>query len=511
MTKDGNPEKLLARQGLVEDAAASMGRYIAAQRWFGGRGRAVASTTVDDVALLREGDPSVIFAIVAMEYADGGTDRYHLPMGRIRGGVDSLTDANKVIAEGVLHGDQVVFFDALADARCAAVYWELMAAQEKMATTGGSLHARSRTLTIDENLIVDIHPLNREQSNTSLVRGDDEVLKFFRRLEDGLSPEVEMTEALAAAGFTGVAVPLGTVEYRGNAAEPILVGLLQPYLSNATEGWALALTSLRDLYVDADADGSDDPEVIARTVEEQGSTFLPEAVRLGETTAEMHLALASGAVPDHMRPIPIDGGQLGRWADGMTADLLRLLASDAEVLEPLRRGSSALAAIFEDLRPVENAGLAIRHHGDYHLGQTVRTDSGWTVLDFEGEPARSLADRRQRSSALRDVAAMMRSFDYAAASELVGHAPAGDPSYPRLRAYGDAWVAANQRLFWGAYLARAGSGPLLPAAAEDTLRLRRAFELQKALYEIAYELGHRPDWAHIPLRFVLRELGEDKP
>jgi len=207
-----------------------------------------------------------------------------------------------------------------------------------------------------------------------------------------------------------------------------------------------------------------------------------------------------------MRAEPIGADTIGRWADTMNEDLDRLLATGAPVLAPLAQRRAQVAATFDRIRRIGDGGLAIRFHGDYHLGQVLRTDSGWMILDFEGEPARSLAERRQRSSALRDVAGMLRSFDYAAAAALAERTRATEQPPSRLVAYGDAWAAANGRLFWGAYLARAGHSRLLPPDAADTVALRRAFEVQKAVYEVGYELGHRPDWVGIPLRFLLREV-----
>jgi maltokinase len=190
----------------------------------------------------------------------------------------------------------------------------------------------------------------------------------------------------------------------------------------------------------------------------------------------------------------------------MTADLDRLLERQSAALDPLRDIRPAVVAGFDAIGELREGGLAIRVHGDYHLGQVLRTDAGWTVLDFEGEPTRNLSERRLRSSPLRDVAGMTRSLDYAATVALLERTAPTDPDRDRLMAYGDAWAAANRRLFWGAYLARVGTAPMLPDAAATTA-LRRAFEVQKAVYEADYELGHRPDWLAIPLRFLLREVG----
>ena len=499
------PEELLAERGL-DEPSARLGAYVQLQRWFGGRGRHVSAWSVDDAGVISPADPEVLFAVVAADYADGGRDRYQVPLGVLHGGVEVVNDPNRLVAEGQRRGHPVAVVDALFDADSAFSLWRLMADGTQLATLRGTLRGGADALDLRGADAADIHPLGREQSNTSLLRGEDELLKCFRRLEDGLTPELEMTAALTTAGFAQVPAPLGAIEYSRAGLEPALAAILQPFLRNGTEGWALALTSLRDLYADAEVSPSRDPEEIQRAVEEQGSTFLPEAARLGETTAAMHLALSGDGLPPGMRPEPIHAASLDGWATTMTAELDRVLAGHAELLAPLRRRREAVAGAFDAIRGIAEAGLGIRHHGDYHLGQVLRVDAGWTVLDFEGEPARSLAERRERSSALRDVAGMLRSFDYAAAAALAERARPGSEEWDQLEAYGDAWAAANRRLFWGAYLARCGDGPLLPHTSADTLALRRAFELQKAVYEVGYELGHRPEWAGIPVRFILDEV-----
>jgi trehalose synthase-fused probable maltokinase len=499
-------DALLARHGL-EHAAPSMLAYVQRQRWYGSRGRPAASLAVEDAATLQEGDPTVVLLLVRVRYEDGGSERYSLPLGLRRCPAAEFFDPEKVIAEVCAEdGSPSAVVDALGDPRSSAVLWELMPAASTVATDRGELRCRGAGVGpgVDPG---SIRPLGREQSNTSLVRGDQELLKWFRVVEEALSPELEMTEALAGAGFGAVPAPLGVVEYRGEGAEPVLLALVQPYLHNGTEGWALALTSLRDLYAEAEEGELGASEEPMRLVEEQGATFLPESARLGEVTADLHLTLASDRVPPSMRAEPVTPSMLAGWAESMTAELDRLLRNPDGALDELRDRRGAVVEHFAALRGLGGGGLAIRVHGDYHLGQTLRTDTGWTVLDFEGEPALGVAERRIRSSALRDVAGMLRSFDYAAAAALAERTePGADEDVEHLevlRRQGDAWADANRRLFWGAYLARVGDHPLLPPSTDDTLTLRRAWELRKAVYEVGYELGHRPDWVRMPLRFLL--------
>jgi trehalose synthase-fused probable maltokinase len=492
---------LLSRHDL-EQAAPALLAYLQRQRWFGSRGRPVASLEVEDLATLREGEPTVLLVLAAVAYEDGGRERYSLPLGVRPGPASEFFDPEKVVTEIAGEAGPAAVVDALGDPESSAVLWELIATGASARTEAGELRCRGDGIAPGVEP-ASIRPLGREQSNTSLVRGDTELLKWFRMIEEVRSPELEMTEALAGAGFSAVPAPLGVAEYQRPGAEAVLLALVQPYLHNGTEGWALALSSLRDLYAEAEEQGVGDDESALRHVEEQGATFLPESARLGEVTAEMHLALASDAMPESMRARPVTAAMLGAWADTMTRELDQLLSGTDPALEPLRERRAAVLAGFEALRRIDEGGLAIRVHGDYHLGQTLRTDTGWTVLDFEGEPALGVGERRAHSSPLRDVAGMLRSLDYAAAAALAERTEPDPEVVEELQRQGAAWAEANRRLFWGAYLARVGDHPLLPRSAGDTLALRRAWELRKAVYEVGYELGHRPDWVGTPLRFLL--------
>ena len=496
-----SPAALLTRHGL-DTVAPALLAYLQRQRWYGSRGRPVAGIEIDDTAELSGSAPAVVLVLATVAYEDGGRERYSMPLGIRPGPAADFFDPEKVICETAGDAGSAAVVDALGDPESSAALWELVAAGATVRTEAGELRCRGDGVAagVDPGTI---RPLGREQSNTSLVRGDSELLKWFRVVEDVRSPELEMTEALTGAGFDAVPSPLGVVEYLRGGSESPLLALVQPYLQNGTEGWALALSSLRDLFAVAEERGVEDDTAARTNVEVQGATFLPEAARLGEVTADMHLALASDLMPEAMRAAPVTAATLSAWADAMIAELDQLLAGADPALEPLRTRREGVVAGFDAIRRLDGGGLQTRVHGDYHLGQTLRTDAGWTILDFEGEPALGVAERRTLSSPLRDVAGMLRSFDYAAAA-VIAERPGDHPELlASLKRQGDAWARANRRLFWGAYLARAGDHPLLPRSPEDTLALRRAWELRKAVYEVGYELGHRPDWVGMPLRFLL--------
>ncbi len=339
-----------------------------------------------------------------------------------------------------------------------------------------------------------MRPLGAEQSNTSLVYDDAMILKVFRRLTEGHNPEVEVIETLAKVGFTSVPEPLGSWR-----KDDVDLAFLQRFLAGATDGWNMALTSLRELFAEYTIGAQPPPGDIlgggaavpfeATDPAEARGDFAAEAERIGEVTAEMHLALARG-----FGFTKVKGAD---WADVMEDMVDRVLGAGAGSAPDgvLRDGARRIIA---RLREIPDPGPAIRVHGDYHLGQVLRTDAGWYVLDFEGEPARPLEERRRPSSPLKDVAGMLRSFHYAPA---VARRERDEEALEDLAA---AWEQRNRRAFLRGYLRTVEPGAILPPDPECVDVVLAAFELEKAVYELGYERAYRPDWEHIPLAALRR-------
>ncbi|MHB1445045.1 MAG: maltokinase N-terminal cap-like domain-containing protein [Acidimicrobiales bacterium] len=319
-----------------------------------------------------------------------------------------------------------------------------------------------------------VRPVGAEQSNSSVVLGQKVILKLFRRLQPGPNPDVEVTTGLDQVGFNHLASPLGLWSRGGYD-----LAVAQEFLAGGSEGWALALTSLRDLY----ASEEEDPAVA-------GGDFASEARRIGEMTARMHIALG--------KAFGVHPSSLSEWADAMVRQVDRLgLGAD------VRRRAEALARRVVVLQEVPS----VRVHGDLHLGQVMRADAGWFVLDFEGEPARPVAERRLPWPAAKDVAGMVRSFAYAAAAVLHERESSEREA---LEGQARAWVQRNRQAFLGGYASVEGLEAVLPDGGPDSDAYRDLlafFEFEKALYEVAYERAHRPDWEAIPLAAIER-LGE---
>jgi maltokinase len=427
--------------------------YLGRQRWFAGsEAPAPEAVRVDRSRVLWTGhDPScrLWHAIV-----EGAGAVYQLLIGERPVGdrVDFLHGREEAVLGSL---ESALFYDAVLDSELARVVLQI--------ASGGT-----QTATL-------ARPISAEQSNTSLVFDDRVILKLFRRIHAGRNPDVEVTTALATAGFEHVAAPLVTWH-----EEPYDLAFGQQYLSGGSEGWALALTSLRDLYSSACEHPAD-----------AGGDFAAEAGRLGHMTAEMHLALAAA--------FGVDPGREGRadWT-GLVDHIVARLSAASDLAD--RNLGDAAAPLLARLRAVDDPGPAIRVHGDYHLGQVMQTDTGWYVLDFEGEPAKPLAERTVMTSPLKDVSSMLRSFDYATRYALSERSAA---ELGNLEPLAEAWEAHNRQAFLEGYRDVQGIDSLL-AGPESTPAILLAYELDKALYELDYERSHRPEWVPLPLGAIHR-------
>jgi maltokinase len=441
---------------LGETLAPLLGGFLARQRWYAGSEppAEVAVTSLD----ARGGDPLMVWLLVDALMADGGRATYQIVLGARPAPCDrEFLQGKARVTLGEVGG--WIYYDALVDPDLALVVLEKVAPDESAAVA---------------------RPLVVEQSNTSVVYDERLILKLFRRVHPEPNPDVEVTKLLGERGFPHVVPQLAELSYEGAD-----LAVVRQYLLGSTDAWELAHTSLRDLL------NTRVPP------EEAGGDFGPEALTLGDVTARLHLAMAEvfGTEP----------GSPKDWLGGFRAQLERLpevAAATATALVDVVDAGAVYAALAA-LADVTDPGLATRIHGDLHLAQMLLADAGWFVIDFEGEPARPVAERVLASSPLRDVAGMVRSFHYAART---GLAERGRDVDPELVDLADRWESRAADEFWRGYQSVDGIDRLLPASAADRESLLRAFELDKAIYEIIYELSHRPDWVEIPASAVRRTL-----
>ncbi|MCM8748606.1 maltose alpha-D-glucosyltransferase [Thermomicrobiaceae bacterium CFH 74404] len=516
--------------------------YLRGRRWFAGKARRIKAARITGQVPVPYGQRSAVVLFITVEYTEGDPETYVLPVTWVNGELAGqiverlphyvLARTDGGIGEGLL-------VDALADPAFGLALVEAIGRRRRFADGAGAVIAqptRAFRWLVNSSTPLPEPGLSRaEQSNNSLIYGDRLILKLFRRVEPGLNPDLEIGRFLTEkARFEHTPPVAGSLEYQSGQGEPMTLGILQGYVVNEGDAWQYTLDTLGGYIERVLASQIDPPEVSLATPDllacaaqepppeayELIDTYIESAHLLGRRTAELHAALASerqdpAFVPESFTPhyqqsvrqamrsfaaqtLQTLRKQLARLPEPVRADAERVLAREASIYETYR-----------GLAQRQIHAKRIRCHGDYHLGQVLYTGRDFVIIDFEGEPVRPLSERRLKRSPVLDVAGMLRSFHYAAYAALFDHLQRGlvqNPAQvePWLR-YWYAWVASR---FLQGYLGVIGSAGVLPSDPEDLRLLLDAYLLDKAIYEIGYELGHRPDWLAIPLRGVLELLPE---
>ncbi len=472
--------------------------YIGSARWFGGKGRAFTIGTVDRLPWLEtsgatdEIEPHVRIELVRVDYVDGDSEYYQVPMAYYPFAQDRLAHAHIGEWDDEELG-RVHVYDALHD-RVATACWlrDFVSAAKGEHQVGHLVFHRLSGHDLDPEAMGAL--LSAEQSNSSVAFAEDALMKVFRKVTPGRNPDVEIHEALTKAGSDHVAHLYGWLELLPGddpeVSEPVQLAMLQQFLRTASDGWELAQASVRDLFAEADLHA-----------DEVGGDFAAESARLGTATAQVHAAVA-----EQFPTEPWDAQALRELATAMSDRLADALA----IVPELQEHATALRAAFEAVPTVTVPLVVQRVHGDLHLGQTLRTTRGWKIVDFEGEPAKKLAERVLPDSPWRDVAGMLRSFDYAAHAVEVDMD--ADPEARAQIAYrATEWSERNRAEFLTGYAEGLGRDPEQGLSRDEQVLLR-AYEIDKAVYETIYETRNRPGWVPIPLAAIRRLAGEgEKP
>src|SRR3984885_8425086 len=441
----------------IEDALAP---WLGNQRWFPGKGQGLRDLAIVSDIKLAAGDPELRHLIIAVSHG-AAVDYYQILVGLRRKLPERLEYARIGPIGDALAGGKIAY-DALHDADLTKPILAGIAADASVGTL--RMH---KIEGADFETGLDSLVLTGDPPNPSPVFGEESILKVFRRLSPGPNPDLEVTTALHRLGSSQVAEPLGWIETRLEGV-PTHLAIVSRYLRLASDGCLRAATSVRDLYAS--------PAMRAADV---GGDFAGESRRLGIATAQIHADLAVAFGTDELGTAAVSE---------LTERMFRKLDLASAAVPELVKHADMIGDTYAEFAKLKGPFPVQRVHGDYHLGQVLRTESGWVVLDFEGEPATPLAQRRARSSALRDVAGMLRSFDYAARHQLIGH-----PDQAALNTVARDWVRSNAAAFCAGY---AEAGGLDPAVNRVLLR---ALQLDKAVYEVLYEARHRPSWLSIPL------------
>ena len=438
--------------------------WLTTQRWFAGKGR-MFTVEVDRLAEL-SATPQVTLWTARVEYPEGESETYLVPL--VSRPEPSATLEHVLLGTVETEPGIRWVYDALHDKDATPAWLQGIRAAAQDGPIRFARFGEPGEIPVDEPSLV----LTGEQSNTSMVFGDVAIMKVFRRLQPGMNPDIEVQRELTRLGAKNVPRLLGAVEADVNGAATSLA-MLQEFMTTAADGWELAKTSVRDLMAERDLHA-----------DEAGGDFAGEAERLGEAVAQVHLDLATAFGTGEA-----SADQLRGRADAMRARLDRAV----DIVPALRDVADGLAETFAEVAQLAEGVTVQRIHGDLHLGQALRTVTRWVLIDFEGEPMAAIDARREYDSPLRDVAGMLRSFDYAGQHRVI------EGGYDQQLSYRAAeWSERNRAAFCTGYSEVAGADPRAHAV------LLRAFEADKAVYEAVYEARHRPNWLPIPLASLHR-------
>lgn len=526
--------------------------FLRSRRWFGGKARTIRATEVWDVLPIRSTkvNASVGLVLLRVEYTDGEPEGYLIPIafgdeGQVRSsdmpGPGSIICRLEVKKGGARSTG--VLYDAFGEEGLSRFFLDMTASRRRFRGRKGTLAGRParafRRMRSQAAEPLKIVASKADQSNSTVFYGDQLLLKLFRRLEEGTNPELEIESFLTDNLAFPHAPPLaGFIEYFTPRRTPVTIGVLEGFVHNEGNAWSYTLENVERFFenvlakqplqeVPADALPNEplvrlaakDPPSVA---EAMFGTYLQSAALLGRRTAELHIALASDTDLPHFGQEPFSQlyqRSLYQAVRNLAARTFTMLRRNlGHVPADIESQGTALVAreaqVFERLRRIVHRKIdatRIRCHGDYHLGQVLYTGRDFVIVDFEGEPARSIGERQLRASPFRDVAGMLRSFDYVCYSALadrISGTVLGPEESARLQGWMRFWTAWTSATFLKSYLAVAKGHSFVPQQPENTQTLLDVYLLEKVLYELGYELNNRPDWARIPLRGMLQLLDE---
>lgn len=510
--------------------------YLGGCRWFGGKARRIQEIRILEAIPVQGNDASVMILLMDVQYMEGAPDMYLLPLAFAEG-----EEAEKILAESrqsvigriQAAGRNGILYDGLYKDEFCTNLLSMMARKRRVRALNGELHAYPgkgfRESSRGREYLLKPKVLQTEQSNTSVLYGNDFFLKLYRHPDEGNNPDLEISRFLTEkANFPNAAPFAGGIEYSRGNAQPIIIGILQKYVPNQGDALGYFLEALHRYYEavldlgEKNREVPDSPSSLTEIAAGETPSFfedlmmgvpLERTVLLARRTAELHLALAHDRDDPDFAPEPFST----LWQRSVYQSMQSLVKRVFRLLEknlPSIQGEAAVEAgellamektIVERQRAFSKKKLPamkIRIHGDYHLGQVLFTGKDFVIIDFEGEPARTLSERRLKKSCLRDVAGMIRSFHYAAYLSFFKDSPVRPEDVPLLEPWAELWYRYVSGAYLRAYLEAMADSDLLPKTREEIDTMLNAYLLDKAVYELGYELNNRPEWIMIPVRGI---------
>jgi maltose alpha-D-glucosyltransferase / alpha-amylase len=504
---------------LRQTLPAQLPDFLAGQRWFGGKARRILRVEILDVIPIHSDGVRAIVLLARVKYLEGADETYSIPL--VVGQSDLGGNSSQVLE--MRNGSGIALRDAFSSPEFLAALLDIIARESEMTGEKGRLcgiRAASLAELLSSSSAARPKVLTGEQSNSSVIYGERLILKFFRRLEQGENPDLEIGRFLTErAGFPHVPKIGGYLEYRVEQGLPATQGILQEFVTNQGDAWRYVVRTLSAFYErveGVEAMGASMAENLPEFGGEPMTRVLAEIGLLGRRTAELHLALFSEADDPAFAPeaftMEFQSSMKASFADLASRTLRLLRARVASVPAEYKLKSEEIAQREQEItrrfdtalsNPME--AMRIRIHGDYHLGQVLYTGSDFVIIDFEGEPARPLAERRLKQSALQDVAGMLRSFQYAAFAPLLtplAGAAISPSRIAKMSRWAEAWSRCAANRFLGQYYETSGTACYLPTDSRVRAKLLEMYLLAKAIYELGYELNNRPTWVGIPLEGI---------
>ena len=503
--------------------------YLQTQRWFGGKARTLRSIEISDVVPFSFENLAACFIFAKVNFTAGPSETYDIPLVAHHVSAASDRHPSSIRLRPEDSTEEIVLSDALANQQFLTFLLQAIADGLSLPGARGAIRAVPTTVLqslwqpSQGALVPSL--MNAEQSNSSVAYGKRLVLKVIRRLENGVNPDLEIGSFLTRSStFRNVPPLAGSLEYVNDEGAATALGILQGYISNQGDAWQFTLQALAEYYdrgvrlgklAITELPGAPLLDLSSREIPDEAARrigpYFDSAALLGRRTAELHLALASAPHDPSFSPQPFSASVRQAVVNSAT----QLLHENFELLRRLQGGlpdrtrqeadkvlkfEAAARSRFQRFAELETSTMVTRIHGDYHLGQVLVTDNDFVIIDFEGEPARPLEERRQKRSPLQDVAGMLRSFHYAAYASLLqrlnSKKPRTDEDLENWAEYWQKWVSVA---FLKAYLHVAENSIFIPARKEDLALMFDLYLLDKAVYELGYELNNRPTWVRIPL------------
>ncbi|MBC8413829.1 putative maltokinase [bacterium] len=558
-------ENVFAGAALEKFERRILPAYLKQRRWFGGKARTIRQVRILEKIPVRETIIFSYFLIIEVKYSEGMPEKYVLPLSFASHGVIG-SESGEFVADGTavrvdndwlrsqsehilqessealiskiyVDGEEGFLFDSLYNPGCRDRILSMISRKKRLKGEEGEIFTIKGKLfptLLGENPVpIESRVMKADHSNTALIYGDRFFFKLYRRTAEGLNPDMEIIRFLTEkTKFTNIPPFAGAIEYRGSGRSPYVIGILQGFVQNQGDTWTYSQDAVKRCFerllaksllikpqeLNIDIFDFDKTDVSPELQEIVGGIYLEMVRLLGERTAELHLALSSSEDDPDFTPEPFSllyQRSLYQSLRSLTKKVLQPFEKKIRKLpEGIREEAKTIAAAekdiikyYEKILGRKFAATKMRIHGDYHLGQVLYTGKDFIVIDFEGEPARALSERKLKRSPLVDIAGMLRSFHYAVHAEYFSHIALRPEDAGELALWLDPWYKCICKVFLNAYVSKASSGNFLPKDMSDFKILLEVFMLEKAVYELGYELNNRPEWLVIPFQGIKSILG----